>query len=221
MANRILIAGAGIGGLTAALALQRRGFDVIVFEQARVLGEVGAGLQLSPNATRALFRLGLQADLERRASVPSSKQVRLWSTGQAWKLFDLGAASIETYGYPYLMLYRPDLLAALVDAVRTLAPDSIRLGARCVGLQQTSSDVVVELDGGERIEADALIGADGVHSAMRRLLFGADAPRFSGCMAWRGVIAAERLPARLREPVGVNWVGPGGHVIQYLSLIHI
>jgi 2-polyprenyl-6-methoxyphenol hydroxylase-like FAD-dependent oxidoreductase len=215
MTTRILVVGAGIGGLTAALALLRYGFEVVVLEQARELGEIGAGLQLSPNATRALFRLGLQSDLERIASEPAGKQVRLWNTGQAWKLFDLGAVSVETYGYPYLMLYRPDLQAVLADAVRKSAPDSIRLDARCVGLRQTMSGVVVELGDGEHVEGDALIGADGVHSAMRRLLFGADAPRFSGCMAWRGVIPAERLPEALRQPIGVNWVGPGGHVIQY------
>jgi len=215
MTNRILIAGAGIGGLTAALALLRRGFEVVVLEQARELGEIGAGLQLSPNATRALFRLGLQSQLERIASRPGSKQIRLWSTGQTWKLFDLGADSVDLYGCPYLMLYRPDLQKVLVDAVRALAPDGVRLGARCIGVRQTDLSVAVELAGGGYVEGDALIGADGVHSTVRRLLFGNDAPRFSGCMAWRGVIPAERLPDALRHPVGINWVGPGGHVIQY------
>jgi salicylate hydroxylase len=215
MAQRILIVGAGIGGLTAALALRRRGFDVVVLEQARELSEIGAGLQLSPNATRTLFRLGLQAGLERIASQPSSKLVRLWNTGQTWKLFDLGAASIETYGYPYLMLYRPDLQTVLADGLCAAAPEALRLGARCIGLRQTGPTVTVELEGGETVEGDALISADGVHSVVRRLLFGADAPRFSGCLAWRGVIPAERLPEVLARPVGVNWVGPGGHVIQY------
>ena len=98
---RVLIAGAGIGGLTAALALQKRGFRVTVCEQAAELREVGAGLQLSPNALRALYQLGLEAPLQALASEPDGKEIRLWSTGQTWKLFDLGRTSVAKYGYPY------------------------------------------------------------------------------------------------------------------------
>ncbi|MBU2289019.1 MAG: FAD-dependent monooxygenase, partial [Gammaproteobacteria bacterium] len=125
MASKILIAGAGLGGLTAALALLRDGHDVQVFEQATQLGEVGAGLQLSANATRVLSMLGLDDTVRAVASVPEGKQVRLWSTGQTWKLFDLGQQSIEEYGHPYYTLYRPDLHAALVAAIRQAKPDAL------------------------------------------------------------------------------------------------
>ncbi|ARP82239.1 monooxygenase [Bordetella genomosp. 8] len=224
---RILIAGAGLGGLTAALALLRRGFNVRVLEQATELRELGAGIQLSANANRALFQLGLGDALGRVASTASGKRIRLWNSGQTWPLFDLGAESIGRYGYPYLTLYRADLHAVLVDAVRALDPRAIELNARVVSARQGvgadgSEDVgddggkvtVTLADGGTR-RGDVLIGADGVHSRIRAGLFGTDDATFSGTLAWRGVIPAARLPAHLREPYAVNWVGPGAHVIHY------
>jgi salicylate hydroxylase len=212
---RVLIAGAGIGGLTAALALQKRGYRVQVFEQAAELREVGAGLQLSPNALRALYRLGLEPALGALASEPAGKEIRLWSTGQTWKLFDLGSTSVAKYGYPYYMMYRPDLHQVLADAVRAMDPDAIMLGAQCVGYEQDGERVVLKLANGGTLEGDILIGADGVHSKIRSQLIGPGQPAFSGCRAWRGVIPMERLPQHLRRQVGTNWVGPGAHVIHY------
>ena len=212
---RVLIAGAGIGGLTAALSLLKRGFDVQVFEQASALREVGAGLQLSPNALRALYQLGLCEALSRIAVEPAGKEIRLWNSGQTWNLFDLGASAVAEYGYPYIMVYRPDLHRVLVDAVRALRPDAITLGAQCVSFTQDDDGVALTLADGTAVRGDALVGADGVHSRIRGQLFGADTPTFSGCLAWRGVIPTKRLPERLRRPVGTNWVGPGAHVIHY------
>jgi salicylate hydroxylase len=215
MKQKILIAGAGLGGLVAALALLRDGHQVVVFEQAKQLGEVGAGLQLSANATRVLSLLGIDDAVRSVASVPAGKQVRLWNTGQTWKLFDLGQQSIAEYGHPYYTLYRPDLHATLVDAVRKLAPESIILGAKVAGFEQRADGVTLTLEDGRSFEGDLLVGADGVHSRVRQGLFGDDAPTFSGCMAWRGVIPAAKLPEHLRAPIGTNWIGPGGHVIHY------
>jgi salicylate hydroxylase len=215
MRQRILIAGAGLGGLVAALALLRDGHDVRVFEQAATLGEVGAGVQLSANATRVLSLLGVDEAVRAIASIPAGKQVRLWNTGQAWKLFDLGQQSVAEYGSPYYTLYRPDLHAVLVEAVRSLAPESLVLGATVASFEQEDHRVTLALEDGRLFEGDLLVGADGVHSRIRQGLFGADAPVFSGCLAWRGVIPAAKLPAHLREPVGTNWIGPGGHVIHY------
>lgn len=212
---RILIAGAGIGGLTAALSLQKRGFDVQVFEQASALGEVGAGLQLSPNALRALCQLGLRDALSAVAVEPAGKEIRLWNSGQTWNLFDLGATAVAEYGYPYIMVYRPDLHRILVDAVQAARPDAITLDAQCIGYTQDMDGVSLNLANGKAVRGDVLIGADGVHSRIRGQLVGADAPTFSGCLAWRGVIPMARLPERLRRPVGTNWVGPGAHVIHY------
>jgi len=130
---KVLIAGAGIGGLTAALAALRRGFDVEVYEQAPELREVGAGLQLSANGTRVFYELGVGEALKAHSCEAAGKEIRLWNTGESWKLFDLGKVSIERYGYPYFTVYRPDLLEVLLAAI---GRDRIHLGAKCVGLSQ-------------------------------------------------------------------------------------
>lgn len=212
---RILIAGAGIGGLTAALSLLKRGYDVQVCEQAAELREVGAGLQLSPNGLRALYQLGLGDSLQALASEPEGKEIRLWNTGQTWKLFDLGKTSVADYGHPYFMIYRPDLHKVLADAVREIKTDAVLLGAQCASFEQSVDGVTLKLGDGRQLHGDVLIGADGVHSHIRGQLFGSDKPSFSGMLAWRGVIPMERLPERLRREVGTNWVGPGAHVIHY------
>ncbi len=211
----VLIAGAGVGGLTAALALLKRGFDVDVFEQAPEIMEVGAGFQISANGTRVLYELGLGAEIEAICWEPEGKEIRIWNTGETKKLFDLGAESVERYGFPYLTFHRADLQQVLVDAVRRVKPDAIHVDSRCAGFDQDGDRVTLKLDGGATVEGDVLIGADGVHSAIRQSLFGDDQPEFTGCMAWRGVIPAEQLPRDLIRPVGTNWVGPGHHVIHY------
>lgn len=212
---RIVIIGAGIGGLTAALALLKRGFDVQVLEQASQLAEIGAGVQISPNGIRVLSALGLGPAIEAAAAEPHGKRVRLWNTGQTWNLFDLGALSRERYGFPYLTLHRGDLHRVLVEAVRAARPDAIKLGVKVDGLRDEGEQTLVLSGEREVARADFVVGADGVHSRVRQQLFGDDQPRFSGILAWRGVIEAESLPEHLRAPYGYNWVGPGRHVIHY------
>ena len=213
---RILIVGAGIGGLTASLALLRDGHEVEVYEQAPRLAELGAGVQISANGSRVLFALGLEDTLRKVWAEPVGKEIRLWNTGETWKLFDLAAESIARYGAPYFMIHRADLHGVLIDAVRALKPDAIRLDARCIGFDNDGNRVTLLLANGERVTGDALIGADGVHSVIRRQLFGGDTAQFTGCVAWRGLIPVAKLPPRFSRNVGVNWVGPGGHVINYL-----
>jgi salicylate hydroxylase len=213
--KKILIAGAGIGGLTAALACLRLGFDVEVYEQASELKEVGAGLQLSANGNRVLYELGLESELKRLSCEATGKEIRLWNTGETWKLFDLGSESVARYGYPYFTVYRPDLLRVLIDAVRTIKSDAVHLKARCQSFEQDEDCVTLRFEDGTVARGDALIGADGVHSKIRQALFGKDNPEFTGLMAWRGVIDMERLPEHMRRQVGTNWVGPGGHVVNY------
>jgi salicylate hydroxylase len=210
----VLVAGGGIGGLAAALALLKRGFDVDVYEQAAELREVGAGLQISANGNRVLHELGVDAALRALACEATGKEVRLWNSGQTWKLFDLGAVSVERYGFPYYTVYRPDLLAVLADGVRGEKPDAIHLGAKCTGLEQTATGVTLHFKGGQA-RGDVLIGADGVHSRIRQALFGPDAPQFTGLMAWRGTIPMAALPERMRRLVGTNWIGPGAHIVHY------
>jgi salicylate hydroxylase len=201
---RVLIAGAGIGGLTAALALLEHGIEVEVYEQAAELKEVGAGLQLSANGTRVFYALGVGEKLKALSCEAQGKEIRLWNTGETWKLFDLGKVSVERYGYPYFTVYRPDLLNVLADAV---GRQRIHLGTKCTGFTQDEAGVA--LNG--RFKGDVLIGADGVHSTIRQGLFGADQPQFTGIIAWRGIIPLDEPP----RMVGTNWVGPGGHVVHY------
>lgn len=213
--NTIFISGAGIGGLTAALALIQKGVSVQVLERASELKEVGAGLQLGPNALRALFKLGLEAEIVAASVEPAAKEIRLWNTGQTWKLFDLGAECLKRYGYPYLMIYRPDLLDLLYQAVEACQPGTVVLDAQVNDVVQQQNSVTILLNNGQRLTGKALIAADGVHSVIRNQHFGEDRPVFSGCTAWRGVIPTHQLPKHLRRNVGVNWVGPGGHIINY------
>ena len=214
--SSVAVCGAGLGGLTAALALAQRGFDVTVFEQAEQLSEVGAGLQLSANAVRVLSSLGLEEQLEALASEPEGKQIRVWNTGKTYKLFDLGPVSRERYGFPYLMMHRADLHTVLHDALVEHGSSRLQLGKRLMSFTETRDHVELSFADGSSELADVLIGADGVHSVVRNQLFGDSAPQFSGCVAWRGVVPARSLPERLRDPVGTNWIGPHGHVIQYL-----
>jgi salicylate hydroxylase len=211
----IAIVGGGIGGLALALALLREGLDVVVYEQADELKEVGAGVQISANGTRVLHALGLEQEVARASFVPALKEIRHWNTGRTWKLFDLGAVSVELYGFPYVMMHRRDLHAILADAIARMKPDALRLGMRCVGLAQSASSVRIAFYNGESAEAALAIGADGVHSTVRACLFGADAPQFTGLVAWRGLVPIERLPPEVRRNAGTNWVGPGGHVVHY------
>jgi 2-polyprenyl-6-methoxyphenol hydroxylase-like FAD-dependent oxidoreductase len=216
MSPRVIVAGGGIGGLAAACALLRKGISVVVLEQSAGLSEVGAGLQISANGTKALFDLGLEDELQRVWCEPTGKEVRMWNSGESWKLFDLGTVSRELYGAPYFMIHRADLHRVLYEAVVRLQPDAVRMSARCIGARQDERGVTVDLESGEQIRADALIAADGVHSVIRNNLVGEEKPEFTGCVAWRGLIATDRLPERLRRKIGVNWVGPGGHVVHYL-----
>jgi salicylate hydroxylase len=213
--DRIAIVGAGIGGLAAALALLQRGIDVDIYEQAPALGETGAGVQISANGTRVLMALGLERDLLDVCFMPAGKEIRLWSTGTTWTPFDLGAVSLERYGAPYVTLHRADLHGLLARAVRRLKGDAITLGARCVDIQQSSAGVVLSFTNGTSAQAQGAIGADGVHSRVRASLFGAEAATFTGCVAWRGVVPVDRLPAGLVRPVGTNWIGPGRHFVHY------
>jgi len=212
---KVLIAGGGIGGLTAALALLKRGIEVEVHEQAQALREVGAGVQISPNGARVLYELGVGEAVAAISCENEAKEIRLWNTGEAWSPFDVVARSAEIYGYPYFTVYRPDLLGALEAAVRAADPGCIRLGRKAEAFEQSGDRVVLRFTDGGTAEGDILVGADGIHSIVRRQLWGEPAARFTGMLAWRGVIPMERLPRHLHRMVGTNWVGPGRHVVHY------
>ena len=213
--SNIAIVGGGIGGLAAALALVRRGIDVDVYEQAPELRELGAGVQISANGTRVLHALGLKEDLEKVQVLPAGNAIRLWNTGQSWKLFDLGLESVERYGFPYITIHRGDLHGVIAQALLKAKPGAIHLNRKCVGLSQSNDYVELRFENGAPVRAKLVVGADGVHSMVREHLFGALKPEFCGIIAWRGVIPMERVPPSISRTVGTNWVGPGGHVVHY------
>jgi len=211
----VAIVGGGIGGLAAALALLRRGIDADVYEQAPELRELGAGVQISANGTRVLHALGLQDALEKVQVLPAGKAIRLWNTGQSWKLFDLGMESVERYGFPYITIHRGDLHQAIAQALLAAKPGAIHLDRKCVGFSQTPEHVELRFEAGAPVRAQIAVGADGVHSTLRENLFGAPKPEFCGIIAWRGVVPMERVPPSISRSIGTNWIGPGGHVVHY------
>jgi salicylate hydroxylase len=212
---KIAIAGAGLGGLTAGLALLKRGFEVELFEQTPNLREIGAGVQIAANGTRVLYDLGLGPTLEKIGTTPTSKEVRVWSTGKSRKFIDLGASSVEKYGAPYVAVHRADFQDELFKAVSKIKPDAVRLDAKCIGFEDRGKSVGISFADGRTAEADILIGADGIHSTIRPALFGADKAKFSGFMAWRALIPTKNLPASVSRDGGVFWVGPSAHVVHY------
>ena len=213
--KKIVIVGGGIGGLAAALSLLKRGHDVEVHEQAPALKEVGAGIQISSNGTRVLYALGLEDALNRVQVLPSRRVIRHWITGETWNWFDLGATTTQRYGTPHVMLHRGDLHSLLADAVRAQKPDAVRLGRRCAAISTDGDHAEVQFEDGTTVRAAYVIGADGIHSKVRTGLFGADRPEFTGCVAWRGLVAMEKLPPHLQTMLGTNWLGPHGHVLHY------
>jgi len=208
----VAVVGGGIGGLAAALALLRAGFDVHVYEQSARLGEVGAGIQIGPNASRLLWRLGLGAALDRVGVRPAAAYQRRWDDGRTLQRGPLGAEVEAAYGAPYYHFHRADLLGVLAAA---LPPERVHLGHRLAGFTDHADAVALRFDGGARAEADVLVGADGIHSAVRAALFGPEQPRFTGCVAYRGLVPAERLAHMGLELVSSNWMGPGGHFVHY------
>jgi salicylate hydroxylase len=212
---KIVIAGAGLGGLTAGLALLKRGFEVELYEQAENLEEIGAGVQIAANGTRVLYDLGLGSRLQRIGTTPTDKEVRLWNTGKSWKFIDLGATSVTKYGAPYFAMHRADLQSELIKAVRQEKGEAIHLNARCTGFDQSPAGVVVHFSDRSPIEADILVGADGIHSKIRQALFGPDKVQFSGFMAWRALVPTVHLPASISRNAGAFWIGPGAHVVHY------
>lgn len=212
MSLKVIVIGGGIGGTAAAHALLRAGCEVRIFEQVQAKTEVGAGIQISPNASRLLQRYGLTEALEKRAVRPVEIEVRRWQDGASLSREELGDAIERDYGAPYYHVHRADLLSVLSDA---LPAGAMATGRRCVGTTQTAAGVIAMFDDGSSVEGDVLVGADGIHSEIRRTLFGDERPRFSGNIAYRGLAPAERI-AHLRLPYkSTNWMGPGGHFVHY------
>ena len=202
---KIGIVGGGVGGLAAALGLLAAGHEVSVFEQTGQFGRVGADVNLTPNAIHALDRLGLGEALRATAARPTHRISRMWDTGEETSRLPMSAAAEARYGAPQLTLHRADLLAALEGAL----PDGIlQLGQRVAGIEQDDAGVTLQLTGGDR-RFDMVLGADGIHSVVRKALFGPDTPRFTGLVSWRAVFARERAEGIPDLDAFTKWWGPG------------
>jgi salicylate hydroxylase len=208
----VAIVGGGIGGMAAAVSLLQAGFDVHVYERAATVSEVGAGIQVSPNASRVLHRLGLADDLARMGVRPLAWHQRRWDDGRTLLRADLGDAVIEAFGFPHYQMHRADLLGTLVGA---LPPERLHVGHLFTGLTDHGDRVEASFDNGTTIEVDLLVGADGIHSAVRGVLFGPQDPVFTGCAAYRGLVPAERLAHLDLEVTAQIWMGPEAHFVHY------
>ncbi len=211
---RVLIAGAGIGGLTCALSCARAGFEVSVFEQADEISEVGAGLQLSPNATRVLFRLGLEEALSKASFHPHSLDFRIGRSGR--KVFSIPMESAaKIYGSPYLHIHRADLVEILKTALVNVAPSSLNLSKKVTGIDIGATDTQLTFSDWNSASGDIIVGADGIHSKIREEILGPDTPRFTGNVAWRAVIQANQIPKGTIPPSATLWTGHKRHAVTY------
>jgi len=209
---RVAVIGGGIGGLSAALHLLRAGFDVHVYEQAPRITEIGAGIQISPNASRLLIRLGLKPALDAAGVFPQAVHQRRWDDGRTLQRAPLGKLVEETFGAPYYHFHRADLANLLAAA---LPAERVHVGHKLADLEQKGDRVVARFDNGATVGADLLVGADGIHSKVRHVVFGPEKARFTGCVAWRGLVPAERVRHLGIEVASNNWMGPDGHVVHY------
>jgi salicylate hydroxylase len=215
MNQQVIVAGGGIGGLACALALARQGIPSVLLEQAAAFGEVGAGLQLGPNATRVLADWGLSDALQALAAFPETLLVRDSHGGTDLGQLRLGAMAIARHGQPYATLHRADLHALLLVAVQEHGLTELRLKTRLAAFTETSGGVVVTLDEGITLSGDALLGCDGLWSRVRSQLLGARSVRASGHLAYRGMVRVADLPVPLRANAVTAWLGPRMHVVHY------
>jgi len=214
----VIVAGAGIGGLTAALALARNGFRVAVLEQAERLEETGAGIQLSPNAARTLIDLGLESRLRAEAVVPTALRVLGATSGREIVRIPLGEAAEQRYGAPYWVIHRGDLQAALFAAVSVHPAVTVKLGTRVEGFAADPNEVTVWAHGHAGLTKErglALLAADGLWSVLRERLGDGEAPRFAGRTAWRGLVPADQVAPEFREPLVHLWLGRDAHLVHY------
>jgi 2-polyprenyl-6-methoxyphenol hydroxylase-like FAD-dependent oxidoreductase len=208
---KIAIVGAGIGGLAAAALLSRAGHDVQVYEQTPRFARVGAGIQMAPNAVKVLRALGIDQELTRTAFRSELSLSRVWNTGGVTSELKLGREVEERYGSPYLFLHRADLHTA----IKAIVPRGIvHLDTKLAGIEQNAHEVTLTFTNGVTVHADAVIGADGVHSLIRETMLGPEQPRFTGRVAYRTTFAASRLDAPI-TPVRTKWWGPDRHMVVY------
>jgi salicylate hydroxylase len=209
---KVVIAGGGIGGLCAGIALAKVGFDVDLIERAPALTDVGAGIQLSPNATKGLAGLGVLEAVAQVASAPQTLEMRIGRTGEKVFSIPIAQEARKRYGAPYLHVHRADLIEILSRAAK-FAGVTVRLGARVSAYVRDVDGLRVGLDTGAIIPCDLLVGADGVRSTVRRQMLGEQEPRYTGAVAWRMTVPADVAPDL--PHAAIVWAGPGRHAVTY------
>ncbi len=212
---QVLIAGGGIGGLSAALACARGGGRVALFERAAEFSEVGAGIQLGPNAMRVLYGWGLQQALDAVLAFPQRLQVRNALSAKLLGTLRLGDAARKRYGAPYATVHRADLHRLLVHAVSARAEVALHLNEAVLGVQQDDASVRLQFAGDQQERGDLLVAADGGFSVLRRQLLADGVPQPTGHLAYRAMVMQSDLPAALRSDQVTAWLGPRLHVVQY------
>ncbi len=216
--RHVIVAGAGIGGLSAALFLSRAGWRVTLAEKAEALQEFGAGLQIAPNASRLLAETGVLADLRDFCVEPSHLIVRKGDSGQELSQARLGKAAATRFGAPFVVVHRADLQEALRRRVEASPGVTLRLGLALEDITETEADITVVFRRGEaeeRLSADLLVGADGVWSRARQLAGLPGPSRYSGNTAWRALIPRDQAPIFAREAKVNLWFGRGAHLVHY------
>lgn len=212
---KALIAGGGIGGVTAALCLIDAGIEVELYERSSVFSEVGAGIQISPNGVKVLDRLGLREAIDAVAFRPEALEMRTGRLGARIFSIPMREEAVRRYGAPYFHVHRVDLMRVLADALRTRAPNAVHLNKEIQGYAQRADNVALAFTDNTHVQGDVLIGADGIHSRVRAQMLGDTPARFTGNVAWRLVVPAPKLPEKLIPPTACVWVGPGRHAVTY------
>lgn len=213
--GKLLVAGGGIGGLVAALACARVGAQVELFERAAEFTEVGAGIQLGPNAMRVLYGLGLKDALQPNLAFPERLVVRSALTGSVLGHLPLGEVAQQRYGAPYATIYRADLHALLVQTARQRGDVQLNLNSAVLGVVQTEAAVSVQLADEGQVSGDVLVAADGGFSKLRQQLLADGVPQPTGHLAYRAMVQQSELPAILRSQQVTVWLGPRLHLVQY------
>jgi len=209
--TRVAIIGGGIGGLTAANALSRAGIEVAVYEAAAELKEIGAGVALHPNAMKVLRAIGVEDNVRKVAGRSHWQFMRNWKTGRVIAKTSRQQQT-ASFGIEGATVHRADLLDVLADA---LPADVVTLGKRCTVVRPDSDIAVARFADGSEIEADVIVGADGIHSTVRASLFGPDAPRFTGKICYRSVIPTGAVRGTWPYTEGAQWLGPHGTIVLY------
>lgn len=213
--KKVIIAGGGIGGLTAGACLLQAGIDVSIYEQAEELGEIGAGIQVSANAARVYKHIGLLDQLCEYGFLPEEYRFRIFDEGEILQTIPLGKSYVERQQAPYISIHRADLLQLLVDKVESLKPGAIHLNAQAKDFSEDGDGIILNFTNHSSVRGDILVGADGIKSSIRKQIIGDTPVNYTGDASWRVVVPMDALPKEHRQNSVDIWVGPGKHAVTY------